>query len=82
MADLQKASKLKKPVQTDKPKRQKSFRPNRVSALLRSHQRVAVDSLDRLFATAAASALTWAMIAIAIALPLFLFIVLQNLQQH
>ncbi len=82
MAAPKKASKLKKPVQTEKPKHQKSLRSsNRVSALLRSHQLVAVDSLDRLFATAAASALTWTMIAIAIALPLFLFIVLQNLQQ-
>lgn len=81
MAAPQKASKIKKPAQAGTPKRQKLYRPNSLSALLRNHQRVAVDSLDRLFATATASALTWAMIAIAIALPLFLFLVLQNLQQ-
>jgi cell division transport system permease protein len=81
MAAPKKVSKIKKPAKTNKPKRQKLSRPGSLSALLRNHQRVAVDSLDRLFATAAASALTWAMIAIAIALPLFLFIVLQNLQQ-
>jgi len=81
MAASQKTSKIKKPVPTDKLKRHKSSRPGSLSALLRNHQQVAVDSLDRLFATAAASTLTWAMIAIAIALPLFLFIMLQNLQQ-
>lgn len=81
MAAPKKVSKIKKPAKTNKPKRQKLSRPGSLSALLRNHQRVAVDSLDRLFATAAASALTWAMIAIAFALPLFLFIVLQNLQQ-
>ncbi len=81
MSASQKACKIKKPARIDKPKRQKPARPGSFSALLRNHQRVAVDSLDRLFSTAAASTLTWAMIAIAIALPLFLFIVLQNLQQ-
>ncbi|MDG2090170.1 MAG: permease-like cell division protein FtsX [Gammaproteobacteria bacterium] len=65
----------------DKPKRSKHVKSGVLSGLLRNHQHVAVDSLDRLFSTAGASILTWAMIAIAVALPLFLFLVLQNLQQ-
>ena len=63
------------------PRRLNFSRPRAFTVLFRNHQKVAVDSLDRLFATAAASSLTWVMIAIAIALPLFLFLLLQNLQQ-
>ncbi|MBN4075134.1 ABC transporter permease [Gammaproteobacteria bacterium AH-315-E17] len=81
MAASRNAAPRKKPAKADKPKRQKHTKPGGLSMLLRNHQQVAVDSLDRLFSAAAASALTWAMIAIAIALPLFLFLVLQNLQQ-
>lgn len=75
-----KPAKRKKSEKQEQPKRNFS-KPGGLSVLFRNHQKVAVDSLDRLFATAAASALTWVMIAIAIALPLFLFLLLQNLQQ-
>tara|TARA_R110000824_G_scaffold336_6_gene2081 strand:+ start:1814 stop:2824 length:1011 start_codon:yes stop_codon:yes gene_type:complete len=70
----------KKTEKKEQPRRSIS-KPGGLSVLFRNHQQVAVDSLDRLFATAAASTLTWVMIAIAIALPLFLFLLLQNLQQ-
>lgn len=53
----------------------------RLEGLFRNHQQVAVDSLDRLFASLGSSLMTWAMIAIAIALPLGLLLFLQNLQQ-
>jgi cell division transport system permease protein len=84
MATSQKTSLRKKPEKVSKsarPKQQKPIKRGGLAVLLRNHQQVAVDSLDRLFSTAASSLLTWAMIAIAIALPLFLFLVLQNLQQ-
>lgn len=81
MAATPKAKKRNKPPKVDKPKRHKQAKSGGASVFFRNHQQVAVDSLDRLFSTAGASALTWAMIAIAIALPLFLFLVLQNLQQ-
>jgi cell division transport system permease protein len=81
MSVSKKAYQRKKSAKADKPKRQKITKPGGLSMLLRNHQQVAVDSLDRLFTTAGASSLTWAMIAIAIALPLFLFLVLQNIQQ-
>lgn len=81
MAVSSQTKKRNKPQKVDKPKRKKQSNSGGLSGFFRNHQQVAVDSLDRLFSTAAASALTWAMIAIAIALPLFLFLVLQNLQQ-
>ena len=81
MAASPKATKRKKPHKVNKPKRSQHLKSGALSSLLRNHQQVAVDSLDRLLLTAGASTLTWAMIAIAVALPLFLFLVLQNLQQ-
>ncbi len=78
MAASRKPTVRKKPVKSDKPRQKKT---GGISNLLRNHQQVAVDSLDRLLASAGTSALTWVMIAIAIALPLFLVLVLQNLQQ-
>ena len=81
MVFSQKSPQREKRVKVDKPKRKNLSRPGGLSVLLRDHRRVAIDSINRLFSTAAASSLTWTMIAIAIALPLFLFLVLQNLQQ-
>lgn len=81
MAATKKEPRRKKALKAEQPKRQSKPKSGGLSVLLRNHQQVAVDSLDRLFSTAASSLLTWAMIAIAIALPLFLFLVLQNLQQ-
>ena len=81
MATTPKKKNRHKTSKTDKPKRSQKPKSGALSILLRNHQQVAVDSLDRLFSTVGASTLTWAMIAIAIALPLFLFLALQNLQQ-
>ena len=81
MAAFPKASKREKPHKVNKLKRSQHLKSGILPGLLRNHQQVAVDSLDRLFSSVGASTLTWAMIAIAIALPLFMFLMLQNLQQ-
>lgn len=67
-----------KKIAKRKPRVQKS---GGITAWFQHHQKVAVDSLDRLLQEKSGSFLTWTVIGIALALPLCLLLLLQNLQQ-